>query len=578
MGVLITPGYLDQQRELHGNELYGTSGGRWSPTVSQIAHMFGCTEILDYGCGKGTLKANLGGIVREYDPSIPGKDHDPEPADMVVCTDVLEHIEPDLLDDVLQHLASKVRKVLFFSVSSRPAKKTLPDGRNAHLIIQPREWWLERMRKYLTITETDADPGEEFYGVAMKPGVVAPPRGVRPNKQRRKLSTHQKKKFEKFFESLREGSRRYSDPIYAINSFEFWEGVDDKPADCLMVVDILEHQWDVHAALVDIKKHAKRAALICVRLDFRGVDYWREMIGQHFMITEVVEGGGRVSFVANTKTLIPGAKIVAAGTDESRWDNISESTLKYTDGVSPSPPHERRAIIGCYGPSLSQTWDRLKEEAQDGNADVVSVSGCHDFLLDRGIVPRFHIECDPRPHKADNIKCGNPDTEYLLSSTCHPKLFERIKEGKIRLWHSSDGEVARRIRDDLKSEAPIICGGGSVGLRALAVMFFMGYRKLSIYGMDCSFSDDGSEKWAGPHAQKENQKEFSQIQVLYNGRLFTTTGILLSYGTDFFDMMSRMMEFDPSIELKVYGDGLLQARIAGPPTPIQILLPENEAA
>lgn len=576
--TLITPAYLEQQRELHKLDTYGTSSGRWSRTVSQMAHMFECRDILDYGCGKGTLKEALGSIVREYDPSIAGKDADPAPADMVVCTDVLEHIEPDLLDDVLAHIASKVGKLLFFSISTRPAKKTLPDGRNAHLIVQSPEWWLERLGKHLNVSEWDADQGEELFGAALKQGVVAPPRGVRPNKQRRKLSKHQKIKFEEFFKSLRDGSRRYSDPIYAIDTFEFWEGIDDKPADCLMVVDILEHQWDVHAALRDIKQMAKRAALICIKPDFRGLVYWSETIGQHFMVTEVMEGGGMLSFVANTKTLIPGAKIVPAGTDESRWENIRASSMKYTDSVAGAAPHGRRAIIGCYGPSLTDTWHRLKEEMGEADTDVVSVSGCHDFLLDKGIVPRFHVECDPRPHKADNIKAGHPDIEYLLSSTCHPQLFERVKDGKVRLWHSSDGEVARRVKDELKSPAPIICGGGSVGLRAIAVMFYMGYRKFSIYGMDCSFSDDGAAKWAGAHAQKDNQQEFQLVRAIYNGRTFTTTGILLSYGTDFFDMINRMMEHDPSLELKVYGDGLLQARIQGPATPIQILLPEKEAA
>ena len=30
----------------------------------------------------------------------------------------------------------------FFNISTRPARKTLVDGRNAHLIIKPVNWWL----------------------------------------------------------------------------------------------------------------------------------------------------------------------------------------------------------------------------------------------------------------------------------------------------------------------------------------------------------------------------------------------------------------------------------------------------
>lgn len=574
--MLISPDYLEQQKQLHAKGGYGISSGRWANTISQIAHMHGCKDILDYGSGTGQLKAALGDIVLEYDPCLPGKDADPVSADMVVCTDVLEHIEPDLLDSVLLHLASKVKKVLFFTIALRPAKKTLSDGRNAHLIIESSDWWKERLSKYITITDWNARDGVEVSGVSLANGVMSIKSGIRPNAQRRKLNKHQRKKFETFFQSLREGSRRYSDPLCVIDTFEFWEGVDDKPADCLLVIDILEHQWDVHSALENIKLLAKRAAFICVRPDFRGKDYWADIIGQYFLVTETFQEGGMISFIANTKTLIPGAKIIPAGTEESRWENIEASTLKYRDSVRPNEPHDRKALIACYGPSLKQTWECLREQALDENADVVSVSGSHDFLLEHGIVPRFHIECDPRAHKADNLAKANSETEYLLSSTCHPRLFKKLSGAKIRLWHSVDGEPARRIVDELKSTAPIIFGGGSVGLRSIPVMFRMGYRHFIIHGMDCSVSSDG-EKWAGPHAQKENYKDHQLVQVHYNGRLFTTTAILLSYGTDFFDMINRIMEKDHSIRIEMFGDGLLQARVAGPPEPIEVLL-EQEAA
>jgi hypothetical protein len=164
---------------------------------------------------------------------------------------------------------------------------------------------------------------------------------------------------------------------------------DDEPADCLFVIDILEHQFDVKAALEDIKRLTKRAALICIKADFRGREYWQDMIGRYFYVNEVVEDKGMMSFVANAKTLVPGAKIIPAGTDESRWENIKASVLKYPDIVQEAPAHNRRAIIGCYGPSLQQSWPALLEQSKDPDSDVVSVSGAHDFLLSKGIVPRF---------------------------------------------------------------------------------------------------------------------------------------------------------------------------------------------
>lgn len=147
---LITPAYCAQQKALHANPRgYGTRGDRWAPTVRHIAREYGASSILDYGCGQGSLGRALRAYgeftVREYDPAIKGKDQPPLFADLVACTDVLEHIEPDRLDAVLGHLRSLMRKVGWFVISTRPANKILNDGRNAHLIVEPADWWRARV-------------------------------------------------------------------------------------------------------------------------------------------------------------------------------------------------------------------------------------------------------------------------------------------------------------------------------------------------------------------------------------------------------------------------------------------------
>lgn len=156
----ITPDYIAMNRALHANrKTYGASGHRWA---DKIRHMRDAS-ILDYGCGKGTLKTALGWDISEYDPAIPGKDADPHPHDCVVCTDVLEHIEPECLDNVLKHIASLMRVSGLLVVATRAANKSLPDGRNAHLIIEPWEWWEERIKRHFKVRKIEKDvtqPGE----------------------------------------------------------------------------------------------------------------------------------------------------------------------------------------------------------------------------------------------------------------------------------------------------------------------------------------------------------------------------------------------------------------------------------
>jgi len=109
--------------------------------------MVGSRDILDYGCGKGTLQTALGFRISEYDPAVEGKTDTPEPADIVICTDVLEHIEPECVDAVLGDLKRVTKRVLFATVCIIPAKKTLRDGRNAHLSIHPFHWWAEKFEE-----------------------------------------------------------------------------------------------------------------------------------------------------------------------------------------------------------------------------------------------------------------------------------------------------------------------------------------------------------------------------------------------------------------------------------------------
>jgi hypothetical protein len=70
------------------------------------------------------------------------------PADVVVCNDVLEHVEPEHLDEVLKHMASLAKKAIVLTVATVPAVKTLADGRNAHLIVENARWWYTKLEPY----------------------------------------------------------------------------------------------------------------------------------------------------------------------------------------------------------------------------------------------------------------------------------------------------------------------------------------------------------------------------------------------------------------------------------------------
>jgi hypothetical protein len=124
--------------------------------VSALIDRAEVTDLLDYGCGKSTtllksLRCKRKVRYQAYDPAIEDFADSPEPSEMVACIDVLEHIEPLLLDNVLDHLQRLTLKIGFFTVATCPAKKTLPDGRNAHLIVERPEWWLPKIMERWTL-------------------------------------------------------------------------------------------------------------------------------------------------------------------------------------------------------------------------------------------------------------------------------------------------------------------------------------------------------------------------------------------------------------------------------------------
>ena len=145
--MLISPEYRELNRnQIVNNKNYAVSGHLSRDAIRKLSD-WGRKPILDYGCGRALLAQSLGPAykVTNYDPCVPEYDIDPQPHPAVFCGDVLEHIEPDLLHNVLGHLRSLVSGVGLFRICVVPSSTTLDDGRNAHLIVQPHEWWRERL-------------------------------------------------------------------------------------------------------------------------------------------------------------------------------------------------------------------------------------------------------------------------------------------------------------------------------------------------------------------------------------------------------------------------------------------------
>lgn len=435
--AVISPEYLELNRELHASRKdYGASSYRWAQQVSALRDELRAKTVLDYGAGKGMLKAALNAPewMREYDPAVTGKDAPPRSADLVVCTDVLEHVERDRIDEVLNHLWSLTKRALFISISTRPSSKTLADGRNAHLIVEDAAWWKQKLGQFFQVASWTAT-GEEVVAV-----------------------------------------------LHRVHT----------PGDI---------------------------------------------------------------------------KAVSAVSETIRYEQVLQNIGKTKRRLDLLPRHDKTAVVVCFGPSLRDAIPEIRAE-QEAGGTVVSVSGAHDFLISHGVVPDIHIDIDPREHKGHFTRNPHPKVRYWMASCCHPKVIDNLVGYDLTLFHVANSTSDEKIINEIEIDGFLLGGGGSVGCRAVNVMYTQGYRRWSIYGMDCSFSENGDQ-----HADFHSGKRQEEWRCRVGDRWFLTSGTLIYTAQSFVENMHALEQasrargedaIDESGDRTItilHGDGLLPAMI-----------------
>ncbi len=213
-------------------------------------------------------------------------------------------------------------------------------------------------------------------------------------------------------------------------------------------------------------------------------------------------------------------------------------------GLGRLQPAERRPeaiALVCYGPSLRTTWQYVRRYPY-----VITCSGSHRFLLDRGIVPTWHVDVDPRPHKITLL--GTPDLRvtYLPCSACHPTYFDHLQDQRVLVWHAFHSDDPDMLHLPVGEWA--LTGGCDVGQRALVIAAMLGFRTVGIFGMDGSMTPTHSH--AADHPKARRAREYVHEGVTY----LTTPGMLQAAQT-----LAHELDMLPALDVRFYGRGLVQA-------------------
>ena len=117
--------------------------------------------------------------------------------------------------------------------------------------------------------------------------------------------------------------------------------------------------------------------------------------------------------------------------EDIRNEQIKLSIKRFNKRVVPNfETNNEPVAIVCFGPSLKKNWEKVKDFKI-----IITCSGAHKFLIDRGIIPTYHIEVDPRKHKIELLGKPHKNVKYLIASCCHPKYFDHLNGYDVSIWH-----------------------------------------------------------------------------------------------------------------------------------------------
>ena len=137
---------VNRTDHLPHSPVWNAPGREWTTTVAGLLHEHQAHTVLNYGCGEASVSLAIalrerGLDLIEYDPATVGKDSMPPPADFVICTNVLEHLETARIWACLEHVAAITKRVAFVLVSVGASGHEPSDGRPGNMLVRSVTWW-----------------------------------------------------------------------------------------------------------------------------------------------------------------------------------------------------------------------------------------------------------------------------------------------------------------------------------------------------------------------------------------------------------------------------------------------------
>ncbi len=214
------------------------------------------------------------------------------------------------------------------------------------------------------------------------------------------------------------------------------------------------------------------------------------------------------------------------------------------------PKNDNTALIVGGGPSLAPTLPELHFHKKRGGI-IFALNATHDYLIERGIVPDFHVMLDARAENAQFVANPHKGVTYLIAAQCHPDVFDAIQGYDVITWVSCMDEHEQELFGRFKHKPVMTIGGGAtVGLKTMNLAYLSGFRKHHYFGFDSSYDNGKNHAYPQPLNDKE-----SRMEVLAAGKTFTCAPWMAKQAVEFQKQMRQLTGL--GVEINVHGYGLI---------------------
>jgi hypothetical protein len=185
--------------------------------------------------------------------------------------------------------------------------------------------------------------------------------------------------------------------------------------------------------------------------------------------------------------------------------------------------------------------------SQAAGGYIVAIKDAHDWLIANGIIPKAAVAIDPQASRATVFQHPHESVHYLIASQVHPTMLDQLAGYRVSLWHA----YVRKNQSVPPHGTPLISGGTTTGLRAITLLYSMGFRDFELYGYDSCLSN-GVLRMNGT-VPRPGDDTINDIVVGW--RTFACNPSMTAQASEFQNLFWSM----PDLTIRSYGDGLITA-------------------